>query len=206
MLALSAALRTDPPPGLLEQVPGARTVLVRFDPARADSAEIEAHLRRLGRSVPGRGAGQADGFPARPASTLPPVAIDVSYDGPDLPEVARLTGLSPSEVIGRHTAATYVVAFTGFAPGFAYLAGGDPALAVPRRATPRVKVPAGSVALAGEFSGIYPREGPGGWLLLGRTEAVLWDLAARPPALLVPGRSVRFRAVTSAAPNATAES
>ncbi len=108
------------------------------------------------------------------------------------PEIAQLTGLGVDEVIRRHQRAEYVVAFVGFAPGFGYLVGGDPALRVPRRSTPRTRVPAGSVALAGEFTGVYPREGPGGWQLIGRTEAVLWDLDRQPPALLAPGTRVRF--------------
>ncbi|MCL2542351.1 MAG: allophanate hydrolase subunit 1 [Nocardioidaceae bacterium] len=126
---------------------------------------------------------------------LPPVAIPVTYDGPDLAEVAELTGLSDSEVVEAHVGSEWRVAFGGFAPGFAYLVGGDTRLQVPRRETPRTRVPAGSVGLAGEFSGIYPRESPGGWRLIGRTDAVLWDLARDEPALLTAGATVRFEAV-----------
>ncbi len=114
------------------------------------------------------------------------------YDGPDLDEVARLTGLSPEEVAARHVQAEYVVGFLGFAPGFAYLLGGDERLRVERRAEPRERVPAGSVALAGPYSGIYPRESPGGWQLIGSTTAVLFDATRDPPALLSPGDRVRF--------------
>lgn len=124
------------------------------------------------------------------------IVIPVDYDGPDLDEVAHLTGLSSDEVVAAHTRAAWTVAFAGFAPGFAYLTGGDPRLAVPRRSSPRPAVPAGSVGLAGEFSGIYPRSSPGGWQLIGRTQVGLFDLDRTPPALLVPGLRVRFEAAS----------
>ncbi|RRD06672.1 5-oxoprolinase/urea amidolyase family protein [Arachnia propionica] len=123
------------------------------------------------------------------------VVIDVVYDGEDLAEVSELTGLSPAEVIAAHTGTPWRVAFGGFAPGFAYLIGGDPRLRVPRRSSPRPRVPAGSVGLADQFSGVYPTASPGGWQLIGRTEAPLFDPDAEPPALLGPGTTVRFRAV-----------
>ena len=125
------------------------------------------------------------------------MVIDVVYDGADLTEVAGLTGMAAGEVIAAHTGTPWRVGFGGFAPGFAYLVGGDPRLHVPRRAEPRTRVPAGSVALAGEFSGVYPRESPGGWQLIGRTDAVLWDVERPQPALLTPGMWVRFRALRS---------
>jgi biotin-dependent carboxylase-like uncharacterized protein len=114
------------------------------------------------------------------------------YDGADLVEIGALTALDPDEVVRRHAASTYAVAFTGFAPGFAYLTGGDPALVVPRRSSPRPVIPAGSVGLAGEFSGVYPRSSPGGWQLLGRTSVPMWDETRADPALLRPGMRVRF--------------
>ena len=117
----------------------------------------------------------------------------VRYDGPDLDEVARLTGLTHAEVVAAHTGTPWRVAFGGFAPGFAYLVGGDPRLHVPRRDRPRPSVPAGSVGLAGEFSGVYPRSSPGGWQLLGTTDAVLWDADRDPPALLAPGHHGALR-------------
>src|SRR5699024_453200 len=120
------------------------------------------------------------------------VTIDVRYDGEDLAEVAELLSVSPAEVIARHQAATWQVAFAGFAPGFGYLAGDDELFDVPRRSSPRTRVPVGAVALAGEFTGVYPRSSPGGWQLIGRTEARLWDLDRQPPALFVPGTIVRF--------------
>lgn len=126
------------------------------------------------------------------------VTIPVVYDGADLQDVADLTGLSPHAIIERHTSTTYTVAFTGFAPGFAYLTGGDGVLDVPRRSSPRQRIPAGSVGLAGEFSGIYPRESPGGWQLIGRTSHQMWDLSRPEPAALIPGDSVRFEATREA--------
>jgi KipI family sensor histidine kinase inhibitor len=120
------------------------------------------------------------------------IEIPVSYEGPDVLDVARLTGLSPEEVVARHTAAEHVVAFLGFLPGFAYLVGGDELLHVPRLDEPRTQVPAGSVAIAGPYSGVYPRASPGGWRLLGSTETPMFDAARESPALLAPGDRVRF--------------
>lgn len=178
-LALFASLRDAPPVGVWELVPAARTVLVRFDPTltRADALGADLASRSLGH------AATADG---------PVVDVPVSYDGADLDEVARICGLDPAEVVRRHTAAPWTVAFTGFAPGFGYLSGGDPALDVPRRSEPRTSIPAGSVGLAGRFSGIYPRASPGGWQLIGRTGVELWDSRRADPALLAPGTRVQF--------------
>ena len=128
--------------------------------------------------------------PMRDAGDL--VEIPVRYDGEDLDEVAQLTGLDPSEVVRRHTAPTYTVAFLGFSPGFPYLVGLDPALEVPRLDTPRTSIPAGSVGLAGTQTGIYPTASPGGWRLIGRTEATLFDPARDPPSRLAPGGRLRF--------------
>lgn len=120
------------------------------------------------------------------------VEIPVSYDGPDLDEVSDLTGLSPNEVVSRHTSAEHAVAFLGFQPGFAYLIGGDERLFVPRRDTPRTRVPSGTVAIAGPYSGVYPRDSPGGWRLLGTTTTPMFDADRDEPALLAPGDRVRF--------------
>ena len=184
VMALHQALAAHRPAGVVDLVPAARTLLLAFD------ERVTSH-GRLADIVEAVDV-DASHVAATPAGS---VTIEVVYDGEDLAEVASLTGLSVDEVVRRHTAAEYVVAFTGFAPGFAYIAGGDPALVVPRRSTPRTQVPAGSVALAGEFTGIYPRQGPGGWQLVGCTNAPLWDLGRTPPALLTPGTSVRFEAV-----------
>jgi KipI family sensor histidine kinase inhibitor len=122
------------------------------------------------------------------------VTIPVVYDGPDLADVASRTDLSVEEVVRRHAAGEYVVAFCGFAPGFGYLTGLDPALCLPRRTVPRTRIPAGSVAVADRFTSVYPSNSPGGWHLLGRTATVMWDLERQPPALLAPGTRVRFEA------------
>ena len=136
-------------------------------------------------------------MPTAPIDGRADVVIDVVYDGADLDEVARLTGLTPQRRRRRAHRTPWRVGFAGFAPGFAYLVGGDERLNVPRRSEPRTKVPAGSVGLAGEFSGVYPRESPGGWQLIGRTDAELWDVDREPPALLTPGMWVQFREVSS---------
>ncbi|CAB4899713.1 5-oxoprolinase subunit B family protein [Rhodococcoides fascians] len=165
------------PDAVVDLVPAARTVLVIFDGAPAPILEWVAALTPA-----------ADD----PTAASEAVTIPVSYDGADLDDVARLTGLSVAEVVAAHTEQTWTVAFGGFAPGFGYLVGTDTRLHVPRRDSPRTSVPAGAVGLAGKFSGIYPRSSPGGWQLIGRTDAQLWNLDRDPPALLSPGTTVRF--------------
>jgi KipI family sensor histidine kinase inhibitor len=174
--------------GVLDIVPASRTVLLKL----AGPRYRDPTRQRLGKL---RIENVADEAVTAPIDQRADVEIDVVYDGADLEEVARLTGLSQDDVVAAHTAAPLRVGFCGFAPGFAYLIGGDERLNVPRRAEPRTRVPAGSVGLAGEFSGVYPRESPGGWQLIGHTDAVLWDVDRDPPALLTPGSWVRFRAV-----------
>ena len=177
---LHAAVAALDPPGVTELVPGYRTLLVVADPGQAGSLdELAAALPSLE-------------LPPAEAVAGDPVEIPVRYDGEDLDEVARLTGLDPEEVVRRHTAPTYTVAFLGFSPGFPYLVGLDPALEVPRLGTPRTSIPAGSVGLAGTQTGIYPTASPGGWRLIGRTEVTLFDPARDPPALLAPGGRLRF--------------
>jgi KipI family sensor histidine kinase inhibitor len=177
VLGYYAALVADPPYGVIDIVPAARTVMVVTDPARTDLATVE---RVLVRTVPLEDR--------RISGDL--VEIPVVYDGADLADVAGLLDCDVEELIRRHTGDDWTVAFCGFAPGFGYLTGSG--WDVPRRSSPRTKVPAGSVALAGEFSGIYPRESPGGWQLIGRTEVAVFDLDREPAALLQPGRRVRF--------------
>jgi KipI family sensor histidine kinase inhibitor len=169
----------------VEIVPAARTVLVRCGRV-ADLAGIREELPTL--------LADLDSAAAEHPGEL--VEIQVHYDGPDLGDVACHLGMSVDDVVAAHTGTEWRVAFGGFAPGFAYLAEGDPRLDVPRRSQPRTKVPAGAVALAGTFSGVYPRVSPGGWQLIGHTEAVLWDVERDPAALLRPGCVVRFSAVT----------
>ncbi|GAY17528.1 allophanate hydrolase [Mycobacterium sp. shizuoka-1] len=186
VLALTAALRAAQLPGVLDIVPAARTVLITLAGPRYQSPTRQ-RLQRLRPGDADPGAGRVD---------TADVVIEVVYDGADLADVAAHTGMDVAEVIEAHTASPWRVGFGGFAPGFAYLVGGDPRLAVPRRHDPRTAVPAGSVGLAGEFSGIYPRQSPGGWQLIGRTDAVLWDIDRPQPALLQPGLWVQFRAIS----------
>jgi KipI family sensor histidine kinase inhibitor len=171
-------------PDVIDVVPAATTVLVILD----DGGEI-ASLRPALSRLAGTAFAAADRSSDSDEET---VEIGVHYDGPDLDDVAAMTGLARHEVIEAHTGASWRVAFGGFAPGFAYLTGGDGRLQVPRRREPRTTVPAGSVALAGEYSAVYPRSSPGGWQLIGHTDAVTWDLERDPPALLRPGAVVRF--------------
>jgi KipI family sensor histidine kinase inhibitor len=183
---IAAVIRTASLPGVVDIVPAAATVLVTVEPGSWDLIDLAARLRELARAP----------VPPLPASTESDLLIPTVYDGPDLTDVAAVTGLSEIDVIARHAWSRYRVDWLGFSPGFGYLTGLDPALAaVGRLATPRVAVPAGSVAIAGGFAAVYPAASPGGWRLLGRTTVPLWDPAKDPPALLSPGRHVRFRIV-----------
>jgi len=193
VLAWAAALREAELLGVLDIVPASRTVLLELAGPRyqAPTRQRLAKLRVTAEALSKAGA---------PIAGPADVEIDVVYDGPDLDEVARLTGMTPEQVVAAHTGTPWRVGFGGFAPGFAYLVGGDARLNVPRQSEPRTRVPAGSVALAGEFSGVYPRESPGGWQLIGRMAedaAELWDVDRDPPALLRPGMWVQFREVRS---------
>ena len=165
---------------VVDIIPAATTVLVVV----GDKAGVAA-LRQALASLPPATAVEV-------AGSDQVIEIPVRYDGADLADVAELTGLSIEEVIAAHTGTDWRVAFGGFAPGFAYLSWGDPRLAVPRRREPRTAVPAGAVALAGEFSAVYPRSSPGGWQLIGRTDVVVFDIERDPPTLLQPGAVVRF--------------
>lgn len=183
-IAFGAAVRAADLPDVVDVVPAERSVLVVGDPAVLTSA-----LREL---QPMTGS-----MSARDEAV---VELPVTYNGADLDEVARLTGLTPAQVVAAHTGRPWTVAFTGFVPGFAYLTGGDPRLRVPRRADPRTRVPAGAVGLGGGYSGVYPRASPGGWQLIGHTDVPLWDLDRDPPALLRPGVEVRFVEAAAAPP------
>lgn len=187
VLAWTHAARDAAIPGVVDIVPAARTVLITL----SEPSQQALARHRIGELTVDVGPDE---------DTPPPdgdvdVTIDVVYDGADLEDVARLTGMAAADVVAAHTETPWRVGFGGFAPGFAYLIGGDARLHVPRRAEPRTSVPAGSVGLAGEFSGVYPRESPGGWQLIGRTDAAVWDIDRTPPALLAPGQWVRFRSV-----------
>ena len=176
---------------VLDVVPAARTLLVTVRPG----SPLEPLREVLGELLPSvAGARPPAGDDAHV------VHISVVYDGPDLADVARMTGLSPADVVAAHTGTRWQVAFGGFAPGFAYLTGGDPRLEVPRRGEPRTRVPSGSVGLAGIFSGVYPRSSPGGWQLIGSTQISLWDVDRDPPALLTPGSWVQFEEAAGDAP------
>lgn len=194
VMTLAAAVRAavrDAHPAFAEVrevVPAARTVLVAVHEGAALTALREALLTLEAGAFDAEVTAGSDAT----AGNRHRVEIPVHYDGPDLGDVAALTGMAPAEVVLAHTETSWRVAFGGFAPGFAYLAEGDRRLEVPRRADPRTSVPAGSVALAGRFSAVYPRASPGGWQLLGRTDVVLFDVARQPPALLQPGDAVRF--------------
>ena len=169
--------------GILELIPGFRSLLVSFDPLIADADGLRRQLERL-----------AD-LPLAPLQTRRH-EFGVHYEGEDLAIVAKAANLTPQDVVDLHTAKVYTVAFLGFAPGFAYLTGLDAALRLPRRASPRTRVPAGSVAVADGFTGIYPQATPGGWHILGHSDANLFDVAWEPPAVLAPGDQVCFRALS----------
>lgn len=178
---LAADVQTASPPGIVDVVPGARTVTLHV----ATAEDLDVVRRRL--------AGLPRTEPA--TATAAPVRIDVHYDGPDLAAAAAALDISIDTLVERHTDEAWRVAFGGFAPGFAYLSPTTHEWSVPRLPAPRPSVPAGSVALADTWSGIYPQASPGGWLLIGRTDARLFDVDRDPPALLRPGGAVCFRSL-----------
>jgi KipI family sensor histidine kinase inhibitor len=179
--AWADALRTMEVPGIDEIVPAETTVVVRCSRARHDAVG-----QVLDTVVP------APSGQDRP----PPLVIDVVYDGPDIGALAYAAQVSVDDVVRLHATGSYEVAFCGFSPGFGYLRGIDRRLHVPRRDTPRTSVPAGSIGIAAGYTCIYPSSSPGGWYLIGHTTTRLWDPDREPPALLVPGRAVRFHRVT----------
>jgi len=169
--------------GVHEVLPGMNNLTLLFDPAQIDVAELEMQVLSAWPQL------AATGIEGRQ------VEIPVAYggeSGPDLAEVARHTGLSPAEVVKRHSAGRYVVFLLGFLPGFAFMGGLAPELATPRRKEPRMAVPARSVGIGGEQTGIYPLVSPGGWQLIGRTSVEMFDPAAAEPTRLRPGDQVRF--------------
>jgi KipI family sensor histidine kinase inhibitor len=171
-------------PSVIDVVPAARTVLVRWRRGHADVAALTPLVNDL----------TGDGGEVPPPART--VVVPVSYDGPDLELVASTAGVDVGEVVALHSGATYTVAFCGFAPGFAYLTGLPDVLRQARLDSPRARVPAGSVGVAGPYTGVYPRPTPGGWRLIGSTTTVLFDATRSRPALLEPGDRVRFRPVS----------
>jgi KipI family sensor histidine kinase inhibitor len=181
--ALADAVRAGRLPDLAELVPAARTVLAAVRPGSGELAALREVLAGIDVS-------------AAVSRDSREVVLPVHYDGPDLELVAETAGIDVAEVAELHSGVEYSVAFSGFAPGFGYLVGLPQLLRQPRLDRPRTKVPAGSVGIAGEFTGAYPRSSPGGWRLIGRTDAVLFDSHRDRPALLAPGDRVRFEVRT----------
>lgn len=178
-------------PRIRRPVTAFASVLVPFDPVTLD----EGAAREIVGEAVRRADAARDDDGSSDAATLSPIEVPVNYggsDGPDLDELARLHALTPADVVELHAATTYEVFFLGFAPGFAYLGTVPAEIATPRLARPRERVPAGSVGIAGEQTGIYPFAMPGGWRLIGRTDRVVWDPGRERPALLMPGDRVRF--------------
>ncbi|MGH8079136.1 MAG: 5-oxoprolinase subunit PxpB [Lysobacter sp.] len=189
--ALSAQVRAQRPAWLRDLVPAYASVAVFFDPFAIDAMHVRQWLLAQYESM----AGSSGDTPAADARI---VEIPVVYGGefgPDLHDCAQQLGLSPQALIDRHSGSLYTVAMIGFAPGFPYLSGLDPTLALPRLSTPRTEVAAGSVAIGGAQTGIYPHPGPGGWRLLGRTPLRLFEPARATPSVLQAGDRVRFRPI-----------
>ena len=189
-IALANLVQSAEIAGVRDVVPTYRSVAVYFDPLRTDYPALQDVLSRASDGP------EREGVTGRAAGT--PVRIPVRYggeQGPDLGDVAAFAGLSEAEVIAKHVAVIYRVFMMGFVPGFPYMGTVDPTIAAPRRATPRVRVAAGSVGIAGSQTGIYPTETPGGWQLIGRTDVPLFDLSRPAPFLLKAGDTVEFYAV-----------
>jgi inhibitor of KinA len=189
ILSFSQALERAALPGVRESTPGLSTVTIYYDPLQVRLPDVLARLERLLDELP------------KHETPLPQrtIEIPVCYGGqfgPDLPFVAEHSGLKVEEVVELHVAGVYRVYMLGFVPGFPYLGGLSPRITAPRRATPRLKTPAGSVGIAGEQTGVYPLETPGGWQLIGRTPLRLFRTEQSPPSLLEPGDRVRFRAIS----------
>lgn len=179
--ALAASLRNDPPEGVVEAVPGLASVLVELAPGGAEPVSVIPVLVERLAALPGTALrGRLH-------------TIRVAYDGPDLDEVAAIAGMTRGDIVAAHTGTELRVLFCGFAPGFAYLGDLPPSLRVDRLATPRTHTPAGSVAIAGRMTAIYPADLPGGWRVIGHADVTLFDPRRDPPVLLLPGDRVRFQ-------------
>ena len=190
VLRLDRAIRAEPPAGVVETVPSFRSLLVHYDPLTVSRAELEPAIARLLDRDPGD---QAAGRLWRV-----PVCYESEF-APDLAEVARLTGLAAADIPALHGSVLYHVYMLGFLPGFPYLGDLPEPLHLPRRADPRLRVPAGSIAIATALTAIYPYESPGGWHLIGATPLRFFDPARTPPALLAPGDAVRFEPIAAEA-------
>jgi len=184
VVAFRAGLAQAALPGLTEVVSGARTLLLRFDPTTTDAGRLRTELTQVSPVSPVSAT--------REAHEADPLVIPVTYDGEDLDTVTELTGMRRDELVAWHTGQLWTSAFCGFAPGFSYLTGSDRPLDLPRRSTARTAVPSGAVAVASEFSAVYPRTSPGGWQLIGRTDVPMWSLDRTLPALAPAGTLVRF--------------
>jgi KipI family sensor histidine kinase inhibitor len=187
--ALAMAVERAAIPGVIDIVPAYTTILVSFDPRETEPMTLMPRIEQA--------AATRQGAQATSREVTIPVIYGGEY-GPDLDDVAAFTGLSAEEVIARHTAAEYLVACIGFSPGFPYLLGLPPALATPRLPNPRTRVPAGSVGIGGEQTGVYPQATPGGWRLIGRTPLRLFDPEGEEPFLLRAGDHLRFTAISTA--------
>lgn len=179
---LDHVLRNDPPVGMCDLVPAAETILL--------TTQQGVRLAAVERAVRARLSDAISHQVAEPDRQV--VEVGVHYDGPDLAEVARVLTMTPAEVVAVHTSRLWRCRFVGFTAGFGYLRPDEPTLVVPRRDSPRTRVPAGAVALADGYSAVYPRTSPGGWQLIGTTTTAMWDLDRDRPALLTPGVAVRF--------------
>ncbi|MBG0771785.1 MAG: 5-oxoprolinase subunit PxpB [Anaerolineaceae bacterium] len=189
--ALDEWLGVAPLDGVITRVPGYCSILITYDPLKLTNSEMTAWLEERLQSCPAANQRQ-------PRQVVIPVHYG-GEDGPDLVNVAKIHRMTPEEVVHRHMAPVYTVGMMGFTPGFAYLMGLDPDLATPRLINPRTLVPAGVVGIAGEQTGVYPLESPGGWQLIGRTDLALFNPEQEPAFLLSPGDQVRFVAAEMSA-------
>ena len=183
---LHRALSDHPAEGTVDLVPAQTTVLVQVESADLLPGAV-AHVQDL----------LAGGLDAVEEGSREPLPVPVRYDGLDMSDMADLLDMTTDELVKHHSDQLWTVEFAGFMPGFGYMSGVDWPYRIPRRSSPRTRIPPGSIALADGFTGAYPQASPGGWQIIGTTEMTLWDENADPPALLLPGAVIKFEAVTS---------